>query len=67
VAPLVNSRRPGPTPSRRQARRRAASSIALAFRPVAWLLLGLPKRSRMASSAAAMAAGKTADVALASR
>jgi hypothetical protein len=67
VAPLVNSTRPGPAPSTRRARARVSSSTALARRPVAWLLLGLPKQARMAVRAALAAAGRTGEVALASR
>ena len=67
VAPLVKSSRPLPAPSTRRAQARTSSSSARAFRPVPWLLLGLPKPSAIAASAASRASGSTGVVALASR
>ncbi len=67
VAPLLNINRPSPAPTTRPALARTLSRSARARRPVAWLLLGLPKPSCMAAMAAAAAAGNTGDVALVSR
>jgi hypothetical protein len=41
--------------------------MCLARSPAAWLLLGLPKEAAIASTAAAMAEGRTGEVAFASR